>query len=140
MKEQLKRPEYLRLKFGAVGYAREILEQNGIPVEWGPAARREAYYANLHESVLDENGRPLESFRRKAYQGACGDCLDGRPDEARRKLALIIQKLNRRGAMKARDALEEMAFDGEMMVSSGVDADLGKLLLEAVVSYGYGDD
>ena len=138
LKDQLKRPEYLRLKFRKVQYAWEILELNGIHIEWGSAAKREFYYANLHESVLDENGRPLESFRRKSYSGACGEYLGGRTHEARQKLASMISKLKRRGTMEAKDELGEMAFDGEMMVHSDVDAGFGRLLLEAVVSYGYG--
>ena len=33
-----------------------------------------------------------------------------------------------------------MQYGGEMMVNCGVDEEFGQSLLEAVVSYGYGDD
>jgi hypothetical protein len=66
--------------------------------------------------------------------------MDGRRDDARSKLASTIRKLRKRGALEAKDELEDMQFDGEMMVRSGVDAEFGVLLLEAVVTYGYGDD
>ncbi len=140
LKSQLKRPEYARLKFKRVKYAHEIIEANGIKVEWGAPAKRESYYANLCESVLDEKGRPEETFRRNAYNGASGDFIDGKFEKAREKLTKIISKLKKKGSLKAREELEDMQFDGEMMVTDEVDEEFGKALLKAVVSYGYGDD
>lgn len=140
MKSQLKRPEYARLKFGHLKYAFKILEAKGIDVEWGTAAEKESYYATLHKSVLDENGRPNEEFRRKSYNGACGDFIDGNLESCENKLKKIITKLKKIGGLKAQEDLEGMQFDGEMMVNSKTDEGFGKALLEAVVSFGYGDD
>ena len=140
LKSQLKRPEYIRLKFGLVEYAYKILEENKISTKWGVFAKKESYYANLHESVLDENGRLKESSRRCAYDGACGDFLDGEVEKGTEKLNKYIAYLKEMETIKSKSELEGMAFDGEMMINSGIDYEFGKAVLEAVLSYGLGDD
>jgi hypothetical protein len=89
--------------------------------------------------VLDENGRPKESFRRKAYDGAFGCFLDGHPEKGKEILANSLRKLGRRPILKRAQALDELSFDGEMEFEYG-DREIGRIMLELVASLDIGND
>jgi hypothetical protein len=137
--QDLPRADYLRLKFHMLDEAEKLLRQAGIEFTVSPLAKREKYYSLLHASVLDERGRPKESFRRKAYNGAVGQFLDGEPAKAKETLTAFLRKLNRRPMEKRIEELEEMCFDGEMNFEYG-DRELGRMMLELVAALEFGDD
>jgi hypothetical protein len=137
--QDLPRADYLRLKFHMLDEAERLLRQAGIEFTASPLAKREKYYSLLHESVLDECGRPKESFRRKAYNGAVGQFLDGEPAKAKETLTALLRKLKRRPMEKRIEELEGMCFDGEMDFEYG-DRELGRMMLELVTALETGDD
>lgn len=140
LEAELPRADFLRLRFHHLDEAERQLRAGGIDYTPDPAAaRRERYYALLHPSVLDERGRPLESFRRAAYEGARGQIMDGDLEGARSTLAAYVRKVRRYRAERRAEALEELAFDGEMELTLG-DPAAGRLMLEAVASVPEGDD
>lgn len=133
------RADYLRLKFHMLDEAEKLLRAAGIEFTVSALAKREKYYSLLHESVLDERGRPKESFRRKAYNGAVGQYLDGQSSRAKDTLAEFLRKLKRRPLEKRLEELEAMCFDGEMDLEFG-DRELGRMMLELVAALETGDD
>ena len=134
------RAAFLRLKFQKLEEAERILRQEGIAFQKDPVAfRRESHYALLDESVLDERGRPLESFRRAAYDGAAGKLLDGEIDAGREILRQYIAKLRRRPIDRRVEELESLCFDGEMEIRTG-DPSIGRIYLEAVAVFPKGND
>jgi hypothetical protein len=137
--QDLPRAAFLRLKFHKLDEAEKLLHESGIKFAPSPLARREKYYSLLHPSVLDENGRPKESFRRKAYDGAFGCFLDGQPDEGKAILASHLRKLKLRPILKRAEGLEEMCFDGEMEFEFG-EPEIGRIILELVASLDAGND
>lgn len=132
---ELPRADYLRLKFHKLDEAEKLLRQAGIEFVISPLARREKYYSLLHESALDERGRPNESFRRKAYNGAVGQFLDGQPEMAKETLADFLQKAKRRQI----EELQDLCYDGEIDYEYG-DSGLGQMILELVAEIETGDD
>jgi hypothetical protein len=72
LREELPRAEFLRLKFGNLRAMAEILTAAGIEFAWAPKGRREAAYARLHPSAVDERGHPLPEFRRRGSSWAGG--------------------------------------------------------------------
>lgn len=137
--QELPRTDFLRLKFHMLDEAEKLLRGAGIEFSISPLAKREKYYSLLHESVLDENGRPKESFRRKAYDGAFGQFLDGHSVKAKETLTAFLRKLKRRPMAKRIEELEGMCFDGEMEFEHG-ERDLGRTMLELVAALETGDD
>ena len=142
LKVQLPRAEYLRIKFGLIEYAFKLLQEAGGDIEWGPAASREHYYARLHESVLDEKGRPSAEFQRQKYQGALRDLKAGDQEKAQRKMKRIIRQ-----ALKNREEYEceelcDIQFDGAQMLASGIDDEikLGLALTREIASLDDTDD
>lgn len=137
--QDLPRAEYLRLKFKKLDEAEKLLREAGIAFTISPLARREKYYALLHDSVLDERGRPKESFRRNAYDGAVGQFLDGNSVKAKEILSTCLRKLKRRPIEKRIEELEGMCFDGEMEYEYG-QRELGRMILELIASLETSDD
>lgn len=137
--QDLPRAEYLRLKFKMLDEAEKLLRQAGIQFTISPLAKREKFYSLLHDNVLDERGRPKESFRRKAYDGAVGQFLDGQTAKAKETLIAYLQKVKRRPMVKRIKELESMCFDGEMNFELG-DRELGRMILELVAGLEIGDD
>ncbi|EKE77808.1 hypothetical protein [Gallaecimonas xiamenensis] len=140
LKQQLPRSEYLRIKFGLVRYAHQVLSDAGYTVQWGPAASREAFFANLHESVLDGKGKPSKTHRLTMYDGALASLEAGNVQEAVGKVRKIIQR-----ALIGREEhqIEEicsMQFDAEMMLTGGVDFDFGLIIANEIASIGDDDD
>jgi len=131
---ELPRAVYLRLKFQKLDEAEKLLRAAGVEYTPDPvAARRERYYALLSPTVLDERGHPRPEFRRKAYNGAFGQLMDGEVEEARATLARYIQRVRRLPMHRQAEELEDLCFDGEMELTLG-DPEIGRVLLEAVAS------
>jgi hypothetical protein len=140
LKRELPRAEFLRLKFHKLDEAEALLIAAGVSYTPDPGAvRRERYHALLHPSVLDERGRPRPEFRRKAYNGAMGQLMDGDFDAARSTLAKYIRRVRRHPAEKQAEELEDLCFDGEMELTLG-DPAVGRALLEAAASVPRWDD
>lgn len=139
LSQDLPRAAYLRLKFQMLDEAEKLLRQAGVEFFVSPLAKREKYYSLLHESVLDDRGRPNESFRRKAYNGAAGQFFDGKLLEARKTLIAFLSKLNRRPIEKRIEEIEDMCFDGEMNFEYG-DRELGRMMLEVIAALETGND
>ena len=137
---ELPRMTFLRLKFNKLDAAEKLLHEAGVPiVPDALALRRERYHALLHPSVLDDRGRPLESFRRIAYSGAIGKILDEESEAAKEILAKVIKRIRRYAAHRRADELGDMAFDGEMELTVG-HREIGLAILKAVASIPSGDD
>jgi len=137
---ELPRAEFLRLKFQKLDEAEKLLRAAGVEYTPDPAAaRRERYHALLDPSVLDQRGRPRPEFRRKAYNGALGQLMDGEVDAARATLGKFIRRVRRYPAEKQAEELEDLCFDGEMELTLG-DPEIGRVLLEAVASVPPRDD
>jgi len=140
LKNQLSSPEYARIKFGLVKYAYKILNANEINVKWDASSEKESYLANVDESCLDEFGRVKESVKKTLYNGAGGKFLNGENEQGKKILFQLISEVKNQPIMEAKELLESMEYEGEMMVDSGIEVEFGKALLEAVVSFGYGND
>ena len=139
LRDALPRAEFLRLKFSKLEEAEKHLKTNKVAYRRDPLAfRRETYYSLLGPEVLDEKGRPLESFRRAAYDGARGQLIDGEVDEARETLRKFVQKVRRFPAERRQQEIEGLCFDGEMELLTG-NADIGRVLLQAVTNFPLGN-
>lgn len=136
---QLTRADFLRLKFNKLDEAERLLQQAAIPYVPSPLARRERHHAMLHDSVLDEQGRPLLSFRRKAYDGALGQLMDGDVAQAEATLATYLAKLRRQSSGPRAEAVADLCFDGEMELVYGTQA-IGITMLQTVAAIAEGDD
>jgi hypothetical protein len=139
LSQDLPRADFLRLKFHKLDEAEKLLRGAEVEFSVSPMAKREKYYSLLHDSVLDENGRPNESFRRKAYDGAIGQFLDGEAEKARGTLTDFLRKLKRRPMDKRIEELEGLCFDGEMEFECG-DREIGRTMLELVAALETGND
>ena len=139
LSQELPRMAFLQLKFGKLDEAERLLREAGIDFSISPLARREKCYSLLHESVLDEDGRPKESFRRKAYGGAFGHFLDGQLEEGKKTLAAFLRKLKRRPMRERVEELSDFCYDGEMEFEYG-DGAVGQAMLELVAALETGDD
>lgn len=139
LSEQLTCADFLRLKFDKLDEAERLLRQAAIPYVISPLAKRERHYALLHDSVLDDKGRPLLSFRRNAYDGAFGQLLDGHASQGEATLAAFLKKLKRQSAVARAEAVADLCFDGEMELALGEQV-LGIAMLRAVAALSTGDD
>lgn len=140
LKAELPRAAFLRLKFKKLEEAENSLREANIEYQIDPVAyRREKRYSLFHESVLDDKGRPLESFLRKAYDGANGCLMEGDIEAGREILEKWIKKIRRYPVERRQEELESLCFDGEMELESGNPA-IGRVFLEAVVSFPKGND
>lgn len=137
--QELPRMEYLRLKFDKMDEAEKLLRKAGIQFEISPLAKRERHYSLLHDSVLDEKGRPLAEFQRKAYDGAIGCFMDGSSEKGTEILAKFVRKAMRRPLLKRADAIGDLCFDGEMQLATG-DPAIGTAILELIAELDTGDD
>jgi hypothetical protein len=139
LSQDLPRADFLRLKFHKLDEAEKLLRQAGVEFSLSAVAKREKYYSLLHDSVLDENGRPTEAFRRKLYNGAIGYFLDGQPEKGKELLATYLRNLNRRPVLKRVEELDALCFDGEMELEYG-NQEIGRTMLELVAALPTGDD
>ena len=139
LQTELPRAVYLRLKFQNLDEAEKLLRESGIEFLASPQAKRERQYAQLHPSVLDENGRPLESFQRKAYNGAFGAFMDDQPEKGNALLRKFLAKINRGSSLKRGETLGDMCFDGQMELQLGNEL-IGRSILELIAELETGDD
>ena len=93
LSQELPRMVFLQLKFHKLDEAERMLKEAGIDYTISPQGRCERRFSMLAESILDEKGRPKESFMRKAYGGAGGHFMDNRIEEGRRALESYLTKL-----------------------------------------------
>lgn len=139
LKAKMKRAEFLRLKFQNLEEAEKYLQEAKVSYHKDPLAyKRESYYALLGSEVLDEKGRPLESFQRQAYDGAKGKLMDGDVEGGRELLKKFIQKVCRYPQERRQEELEGLCFDGEMELDLG-NPQIGRAYLEAVASVPVGN-
>ena len=136
---RMPRADFLRLKFNKLDEAERLLRLAGIDPVISPLAKRERYYASLHDNVLDAQGRPLLSVRRGAYDGALGQALDGHLQQAATTLAGFLEKLQQQPRNTRAEILADLCFDGEMERDFG-DCATGDLMLKAVAAFASDDD
>jgi hypothetical protein len=135
----LPRAEYLRLKFGKVRYAAEVLQRHGVEVSWTPLGRKQSAWADLHSSVLDDRGRPRPELRSKAYGGAFGVYERGDIEEGTRRFAKYLRSLRKLADVEQASALEEATFDAEHFVEEG-NREAGIAMLRLVAALPEGND
>jgi hypothetical protein len=139
LSQDLPRTAFLKLKFHKLDEAEKLLEEAGMPFTISPHAKREKHYSLLHDSVLDDKGRPTKEFRRKAYNGAFGQILDGFVDKGTKTLAAFLKKMNRLPILKRMDELNDFCFDGENEFEFG-ERKIGRIMLELVAKLETGND
>jgi hypothetical protein len=138
--QDLPRVDFLRLKFYNLDEAEKLLKQAGVEYIPSPLAiRRERYYAQLHQSVLDEKGRPKEAFLRKAYGGAVGAFMDKNFEKGKKALKRELGKIMRRHPLVRSEDLGDFYFSGEMEFELG-NRDLGQAIIELVAAVQTDDD
>ncbi len=132
LRAEMRRADFLRLKFGNLRSVAETLTQEGIDFQWTPKGRREAAYARLHPSAVDERGHPLPEFRKRAYDGALELFRRGDAAGGEQQLEKALKKIRRkRNEIERGEALAEMQMDGEQLYAEG-DTAAGLALLRAV--------
>lgn len=140
LRDEMPRAAYLRLKFKNIEGAERLLQLAGVDYQRNESAIKwERYCSSLHRSALNDDGRPNDRTRRKAYDGAFGYLLDGNKSLGVETLQNIISRICRLTPLRQADELNDMAFDGEMELRFG-HANIGRRLLEAVASVPEGDD
>ncbi len=139
LERSLPRAEFLRLKFGKVNYAAVILQQLGVSIDWSPLGRKQAAWAELHESVVDERGRPRPEIRAAGYGGAIGAYERGEIDEGTKRLRKYVRTLGGLDELEHAHALEDIEFDAEGFIQEGL-RDAGVAILRVVGSHPSGND
>lgn len=112
-KALLPRMQYLRLRFEHVNGAAEVLRARGVSFEWSTHAAEVARLARYDESVTDEDGRLLPSFRARAYGGALAALDRGDPKAARAQLRTFVQREVELETLAGGRALGELVMDLE---------------------------
>jgi hypothetical protein len=135
----LPRTQYLELKFEKVRAAAKVLDQHGIGYSWSRRGRLAAVWADHDPSVLDESGQPLPEFRREAFGGAIGAIEDGDLGRAAELLQREIRRIRTLPEIAQAQELGDMQLDGDHFLLEDNVA-VGKAILEAVVSWGLGND
>lgn len=135
LRRQMKRADFLRLKFGNVPAMATFLTAAGIAFAWSPKGRREAAYARLHPSAVDERGSPRPEFRKRAYDGAVTLFSQGDVAGGEKQLKKVLQRIRRIRSEEARaEELAEMQIDGEQLCDEG-ERSGGLALLRAVAGW-----
>ena len=122
-----------------VDEAEKLLKEAGIEYFCSPLARKERYYALLHESVLDDNGRPTQEFLRSCYGGAFGCIMDGELEKGRQILARNLKKMMKRQEIQRMEDLSDFAYDAETEFLYGA-RQIGKVMLELLAALETNDD
>ena len=116
----LSRTEFLQLKFKKVLQAETMLKKHKIEFVWTSKGKQQKAWASLHESVCDENGKPLEKFRRKLFSGAFGHYLDNQYEDCNKKIKKHLQKIMRIKDMVERsEELGDAEYDAESFIDEG---------------------
>ena len=139
LSQELSRADFLRLKFHHLDEAERILESAGVDFEKSFLARREKYYALLHDSVLDEYGRPLASFRRQACGGAFGCFFDGDHSGGMKRLKAFFGKSLKLPERERAEAVADFCYDAECEFRYGERA-IGHGMLSLLAGLDSGDD
>lgn len=139
LSQLLSRVDFLRLKFEKLDEAEKLLNNAGISFTKSPQARREKYYSFLHDSVLDETGRPSEAFRRKAYGGAMGLLRDGDVKNGKAKLLTYVKKALRRPIQEKIEQIQDLCYEGTLEFECG-DKQAGIAILQVIADLESGDD
>lgn len=135
LRQELPRVDFLRLKFGHLRAMAEVLAGAGIEFTWSPRGRREAAYARLHPSAVDERGHPLPEFRKRAYDGAVALFQAGDAAGGANQLDKVLKRIRRmKDEAERGEALAEMQIDGEQLYDEGETA-AGLALLRAVARW-----
>jgi hypothetical protein len=139
-KNSLSRNEFLTLKFKMIDHAETILKENNIEYTWTQKGKQQKQWANLHDSVCDEAGKPLLSFRRKLYDGAFGQFLNNNMEKCSTKVSKNIQKiLKLKNASERAELLEDAEYNAECLWEEGY-IDFGKIVLTAISTIKTDDD
>lgn len=132
LEKDLSRTEFLKLKFDNISFAQEILKKHHISYNWTAKGKQQKAWANLHDSVCDENGKPLLSFRRKLFSGAFGFYLDNNIEETKIKvkkhIAVILKEKN---TLDKADRLNDAEFDAEALIDEGF-TEFGIIVLQEI--------
>lgn len=117
VESHLSRTDYLKLKFGRLEAAAEMLARERVHFNWTPAGRRLSAWAKLHVDAVDSEGRPKPEIRRRMYGGAFAAFEAGDAERGDRLMARVVQKI-----AKEPDAgrlLGELLLDAENFGDEG---------------------
>lgn len=133
---RLTRTAFLRLKFGKLNAAAEMLAADGVSFTWTPAGRRLSAWAKLHADAVDSKGRPKPEIRRRMYGGAFASFESGDFEKADRLISLVVEKM-----VKSPDAgmlLGELLLDAESFGAEG-NAEAARRIAARVAALPAGD-
>ena len=120
LEQRLPRLEFLKLKFGRLDGAAELLVAAGEPVEWSPRGRRLSAWSKLHRDAVDADGRPRAELRKMAYNGALAAFGRGDESEGLANITRFVGATVRRGRQSDRgQILGELVLDAEMLAADG---------------------
>lgn len=134
LKEELPRQQFLKLKFGRLERAAELLAESKIEFQWTKKADYHQSISNLVDDFCDDKGYPLLSKQRKLFGGAVGDYLDGNKESGRKKLTAHIQKIERvKDEVVQSEKLNDLEFDANSFIDQGqpeIGIEILKILIE----------
>ncbi|QIL79436.1 hypothetical protein G7047_05605 [Diaphorobacter sp. HDW4A] len=136
---ELPRAAFLRLKFNHLDEAEPLLRKAGIDITPSPLAKRERLYATMHPSVLDENGRPKETFRRQSHHGTFGFFGDGDLAKGTEALRACLREMKGYPITTHAQMLQDFCFDAEMELQYGNEK-IGRTMLELIAALETDDD
>ncbi len=140
IEKTLCRTEFLQLKFGRVDQAAMMLKKHNIEFVWTPKGKQQKAWARLHESVCDENGKPLEKFRRKLFSGAFGHYLDKQYEDCNKKIKKHLQKIMRiKDRVERSEELGDAEYDAESLLDEGY-KDFAMMVLKQISGINTNDD
>lgn len=139
LKALLPRAEFLRLKFGKVKHAAEVLNRANLQTSWSEQGLRQAAWANLHPSAVDEQGRPIPELRASAYGGAIGALEIGDLVKGTSLLRGFLRRTSKMPELDQAAALSELEFDAEGLIAEGL-RDAGVEVLREIARLPSGND
>ncbi len=120
LKESLTRQDFLKLKFGKLQRASEILNENNISFQWTKKADYHLSISNLSDSVCDKNGYPIIEIQRNLFNGAVGDFIDGNIEIGRIKFANYLADIQKMDNMvEQSEQINDLEFDAESFIKQG---------------------
>ncbi len=133
-KKNLTRQDFLKLKFGKLERASEILNENNISFQWTEKADYHLSISNLSDGVCDENGYPIVEIQRKLFNGAVGDFIDGNIETGRIKFANYLEDIQQMGNMvEQSERIKELEFDAVSFIKQG-NIEVGIEMLKLLVA------
>jgi len=133
LKQDLPRLEFLKLKFGKLKRAAEILNKFKIEFQWTKKADYHQSISNLVDDFCDAKGYPILSKKRKLFNGAVGDFLDGNKESGHKKLTSYIEKIekNKDEVLQSYE-INDLEFDAESFIDQG-ESEIGIEILKLIV-------